>query len=93
MALHAWQVQQKTKTKGDGGRDRGGARRERGRDVQRKRWREGGSMRAASKTGSKNKECRGENCVRWQMAGDTSDLGARAQAIVETGFVAEAELK
>ncbi len=50
-------------------------------------------MRAASKTGSENKECRGENCVRWQMAGDTSDLGARAQAIVETGFVAEAELK
>ena len=50
-------------------------------------------MRAASEPGSKNKECRGEHCVRWQMAGDTSDLGARAQAIVETGFVAEAELK
>jgi hypothetical protein len=50
-------------------------------------------MRAASKPGSTNKECRGDNCSRWRMAGDKSDLGARAQAIVETGFVAEAELK
>jgi hypothetical protein len=64
-----------------------------GRKGERGRGREGGKHEGGFEPGSTNKECRGGHNVRWQMAGDGSDLGARAHAIVETGFVAEAELK